>query len=88
MNVRRRGFPQIDLLGGHMELVPALGQAADEAVRHQAVPVWTVIGQQRRGVRHEDPEAHADIMHNSSVRCLRTPDMFATVKPGWRSAIL
>ena len=38
---------EIDLSGGHLELVAAVSQLADESVPHEPVPVGAVIGEHR-----------------------------------------
>ena len=51
----RQRIAQVDGLDGHVHVVPARPQLAQEAVRHEAVSVGPVVGQERRGVGHEDP---------------------------------
>ena len=44
----REAAREIDLSGGHLELVTAVSQLPDEAVPHEPVPVGAVIGEHRR----------------------------------------
>ena len=45
---------EVDVLDGHVQAMPARGQAGDEAVRREPVTVGPMVGQQRRRVNDED----------------------------------